>query len=112
MSGWTEERDDLLVAQRAIGATFAVIGRALGVTRNAAQGRYYRLTGLASAVKPRVYRLRSRTEVPRHRTYKTLAPSETPFAGDDSCPDFAWDDDHCAAVLALNPYPVMPRRTA
>lgn len=93
---WTKERDATPIAMRRDGDTFDAI----------------RLTDLPSVVKPRPYVRRVRPAKRRHRIYDNLQPSKTPFASDDSCPDFAWDDDHCAAVLALGPYPVMPRRAA
>lgn len=60
---------------------------------------------------------RSRQKSPRER-YKPYhwaiqyEPSKTPYAPDCSCPDFAWDDDHCEAVLSLGGYPILPLRRA
>lgn len=65
---------------------------------------------------------RKKSERTRTEAYHNLAhiePAKYPFAPDSSCPDFAYDEEHIAAVLAERPngFPVAfmrraPRRIA
>lgn len=107
---WTDEIDAQITAMRADGVPFPAIGKAVGASRGAVQGRYYRQTDQPSVRKPRKRSDRPRKVTDPRHYYRSLKPSKTPFAADISCPDFAWDDDHCAAVLAIGTFPVLPRR--
>jgi len=46
----------------------------------------------------------SKPREPSH-ALKNLARAKYPFAADDSCPDFAHDDAHCAAIRARGGFP-------
>lgn len=97
------------IALRAQGFSNNEIGERMGVSRSAIGGLFHRLRkGFYD--QPRKERERKTGAVLSHR--KDIAPSKTPFAADDSCPDFAWDDDHCAAVNAGGGYPVLQVRRA
>lgn len=107
---WTDEMDQTLFALKADGLSHAEIARALKVSRCAIGGRLYRLRPANSHKR----RTLPRQAKHSHKANAALLPSKTPFAPDFTCPDFAWDEDHCAAVLstAKGGFPVMPQRRA
>lgn len=113
---WTKDNDEKLLDMRRRGLTFAVCGRLLGVTRNAAQGRWYRVTGAhekrTPRFKPEVVQRDRQVVVKDWRKSKDIKPAKYPYAADCSCPAFAWDDQHCAAVLAAGGYSAFKFRTA
>lgn len=98
---WSPEQDALLVTARDSGRKFPGIAAELGVSKNAALARYHRL-------KRTVFGTRGIS----YHWYRNLAPASHPYAPDSSCPRFARNDAHCAAVLSTGAYPVMPRRAA
>lgn len=113
MKPWTEDEWTEVLRLRDNDVGYAKIGHKFGLTKNAVQGRIYRrLLNIPSAVSASL-RVRPSRSVPNpYLTYRHLEPSRTPFASDLTCPDFAWDDDHCGEVLGAGGYPVMPRRAA
>lgn len=110
-SSWTQERHDTLMRLRDQGESFTEIGRRLGISKQAAQGRWYRFTG---AYEKRIQRVRGVSTVndTGARKFQDLKPAKYPFAPDSSCPEFANDDDHCAKVLAEGGFPVLAIRRA
>jgi hypothetical protein len=86
------------LALRTEGLTHAQIGKILGATRQSICGMLWRHDNPERA---RGYKVRNpdgrHGAKPSTIDYK---PAKHPYAPDCSCPDFAWDDDHCAAVLA------------
>lgn len=106
---WNEDRKALVRGMKAEGLSLREIALEFGVSRAAVSGIVHRLKPKLPKRAPRPkrqYTSRNRTD----HTNKVSAPIRAPFAGDDSCPDFAWDDDHCTAVLARGGYPVLERR--
>lgn len=92
--------------------SFSRISGLLGKTRASALSRYYRLIGheFPSSRRKRKPPLAPSMPTPPRLGQNTVGVSKYPYAPDCSCPDFAWDDDHCAAVLASGGYPVLARR--
>lgn len=106
---WTAEDDEQLIALKRSGLSFAEISRLYGTTRNAIQGRLYRATGAHSRRKIRTSKPSSNGLAgdTKGRRNKQIVPAKYPYAPDTSCPDFAWDDDHCAAAMATGGFPAM-----
>lgn len=93
---------------------FSRVALKLGKSRGAVLSRYYRLIGHGF---PSDYRRRLPSAVPmtggaRLERIPEVRPAKYPYAPDCSCPDFAWDDDHCDAVLAAGGFPILERRAA
>jgi hypothetical protein len=111
---WNDERCEEVTALRKAGLSPAQIAARMGVNRTAVSGIIFRL-GLTekrwkgpSKAEPRPsYKL-----PPRRLLNAEIKPSLTPFAPDDTCPDFAWDEQHCAAVLAEGGYVALNLRRA
>lgn len=109
MKPWTEDEWTDVLRLRDKGVGCAKIGSPYGLTKNAVQGRIYRrLLNVPSAVKGSQIERPDRRVPNPYTNYRHLEPSRTPFAPDHSCPDFAWDDEHCGAVLGAGGYPVIP----
>jgi transposase len=102
---WNETRQAEVRASLAAGETLREMAKRYGVSRQAVSGIIFRM-GLT---KKRWKRPESDDTPPQklptwRKLNADIKPSLTPFAPDDTCPDFAWDDDHCAAVNALGGY--------
>lgn len=95
---------------RATGLGQTAIARKLGVTRHVVISVLWRYDN-PQKVKARLRGGDAIKAQPSHRLIDR-APSTAPFEPDASCPDFAWDDDHCAAVLAHGGYPALQFRRA
>jgi transposase len=94
------EREASILALVHAGVSHAKTAKRLGVTRNVVSGVVLRWRN-REARKLGVWAPRPRPIYePMVATYEITASKE-PFASDSSCPDFAWDDAHCEAVLAL-----------
>jgi hypothetical protein len=112
MSGfWTPERRETVKAMRWAGIPNAVIAAHFGISRGAMSGIVYRL-GLT---KTRYVKGPRKAREPQpsgamHRFRGNILPSEAPFAPDGSCPDFAWDEAHCGAVIERGGFPILPAR--
>lgn len=108
---WTPELDArVLKLRHEAHKSFAQIGAAIGKTSRSVGSRYYRLIGkrFPSDVVRDGQHL-GRLLEPVH-TFVDLKPSKFPFAPDCSVPDFANDDEHCAAVSAAGGYPALNLR--
>lgn len=111
---WTEERCEIVRTLRARGMSVGKMAAHMGVSKSAISGIVFRL-GLTpkNYKKPNQKPREEWSKLPARRMLNAdIKPSLTPFAPDDTCPDFAWDDDHCAAVLAKGGYPVLQLRRA
>ena len=109
---WTKELDaELLRLRDKEGLSFPKTAKALGVRRDQALGRYHRLKKTKFQSLADRHLRRKRIYQPcRHE--KLIEASKYPFAADSSCPDFAWDELHCAAVLAAGGFAAFKFRTA
>jgi hypothetical protein len=106
---WTDEQWAEVLRLRDEGVKFAVIGARFGLTKNAVQGRIYRRT-LSVPSAARTARREGSKRLPRSAYVSRrghIEPARAPYAPDDSCPDFAWDDVHCGAVTAAGGFPVL-----
>jgi hypothetical protein len=108
MSPWNDERDAQLKAYRSAGMSWDEVGELMGVTAASARGRLGRLK--SGRVKREYHRLGPSRRIGSGAV--TGQPCKYPYAPDDTCPDFAWDDEHCAAVLAEGGFKVLVRRAA
>lgn len=107
---WTPQEDAEIIRLRDVEhLRFWQVAESMGRTKGEVMGRYHRAKGT-----PFPSNRRERPKHPisaSHRIYD-LKPAKYPYAPDCSSYDFANDDDHCAAVLAIRAYPVMPSRAA
>lgn len=105
---WTPEMIAQVAGLHAESYSYQQIALELGVPRSAISGIVYRIRH----PKPK----RARKPITRENRPGTSAecniPIKYPYAPDSSCPDFAWDDDHCGAVNALGGYPNLYARRA
>lgn len=85
MSTWTEERDAKLKEWLAEGWSFSQVGAGLGVSRNAAIGRTYRL-GLKGPLKEPKTRKPRRSKLHPDRIYKRIKQRNPPMIFDNYQP--------------------------
>lgn len=107
---WTAAERQRILNLVAEGTTYRELGRIYGVSHNTISGIVFR----------KRHGLRYKSEIPPEERRKYEAahvirdhkPSKAPYAPDCSCPNFAWDDLHCAAVREARPqgYPVLAVR--
>lgn len=96
MSAWPRERIERVMALVNKGMPYPKIARLFGVTTNAVSGLVFR-----ERHKDNMPKRPSRAKAePFFHVNPNLTPAKVPFAPDCSCPDFAWDDQHVAAVYA------------
>lgn len=101
------------LAMRKDGLTPSATARKLRVTRHVVIGVLYRHDHPERITAYDISRRkgpRPPGKLPRKVVHHK--PSTAPFAPDNTCPDFAWDDDHCEAVLSVGGYPILPLRRA
>lgn len=111
---WTDEQIEEIKTLRRQGLTPKAIAARLGRTPSVIAGILFR-AGMTKAKRAR--KPKPRQESPSGRVWRTtnydhLAPAQYPFASDCSEPNFAWDDVHCAAVLARGGFPALQFRRA
>lgn len=111
---WSPETDARLLHLRdEQRLRFSTIAPLLHKSRSAVVGRYYRITGHGFP-SDRRHRPRKQASGPKlaHHEMRGVPAAKYPYAPDCSCPDFAWDDDHCGAVMAAGGFPILERRAA
>jgi len=95
---WPRSRREAAQQLRKQGLTHEEIGVKLGATRAAVGSLFARIK------RGHYERHAARNPAPpAFRFDRDIKPSRTPFAADCSCPDFAWDEDHLAAIRAVRP---------
>lgn len=109
--GWTDKRKAEAVRLKALGLSYRAIGWQLGVTRSAVGAMFRRETRSSNPDRP----ARPHTPVNRHGANprskgSEILPSRTPFATDFTCPDFADDDAHLAALARVGRFPAISSR--
>lgn len=113
---WNPDHDEKLLRLRHDDRLdFGSIALVIRKSRGAVIGRYYRLIGHGFP-SDRRYRVKGQIKAPKlvaERDRSTeIRPAKYPYAPDCSSYDFAWDDDHCGAVIAHGGFPVLERRAA
>ena len=113
MAAWTPEQDAILLRLRdKDGLTFSRLCHQVGKTKQGCISRYHRLKG--NLFPSEVIREPGKGRPKNYVThvYRDLKPAKHPYAPDSSCPDFAYDDLHCEAVLAVGAFPILNLRSA
>jgi hypothetical protein len=106
---WTEEQIERIKALRKTGKTVRQVAEILGCSGSAVSGILFR-AGATKKCNKVIKRPGRQGPHARRLDAFEITPSKTPFAPDDTVPDFAWDDRHCDAVLGQGGYPAMTFR--
>ena len=107
---WTPAERKRVLNLVAEGVSYREIARRYHVSTNTISGLVFRQR---HGLKYKAEQLPSeRRKYEAVHAVRNHQPAKAPYAPDSSCPDFAWDDQHCEAVRGARPdgYPVMPVR--